>query len=54
MLKASPSIGEMWPSMSRVECHSENELPPEEASLQSEILFFGAFFLYDRKKVARV
>jgi hypothetical protein len=45
------SIGKMWPSMSRVECRSEFEL--QDAFLQSEILFLGAFLLHGRREKRR-
>jgi hypothetical protein len=50
MPEAFPSIDEMWPSMSQVKCHSEFEPPPQEAILQSEILFLGTFFLHNRRE----
>jgi hypothetical protein len=53
MSEASPSIGEMWPSMSRVKCHSEFEPSPQEALLQSEILFLEGFFLHGRREKGR-
>jgi hypothetical protein len=54
MPEASPSIGEMWPLMSRVECHSEFESPPQEDLLQFEVLFLRTFFLQvEEKNIAR-
>jgi hypothetical protein len=54
MPEASPSIGEMSPSMFRVESFSEFEPLSQEALLQSEIMFRGAFFLHgQRDKVVR-
>jgi hypothetical protein len=54
MPEVFPSIGEMWPSVSRVECHSEFESPRQEAFLQSEILCLGVFVLHGRReKIAR-
>jgi hypothetical protein len=53
MPEAFPSIGEMWQSKSGVEYHPEFELPPQEALLQSEILFLGAFFLHGRRAKGR-
>jgi hypothetical protein len=44
--EASPSIGEIWPSLSRVECHSEFEPAPDEALLKSEILFLETLFVH--------
>jgi hypothetical protein len=35
--------------MPRVECHSEFEPSPQEALLQSEILFPGAYYSHDRR-----
>jgi hypothetical protein len=53
MSEGSPSIGEMWPSMCRVECHSEFEPLSQEDLLQSEILFLGAFVLHGRREKRR-
>jgi hypothetical protein len=54
MPETSLSIGEIWPLMSRVECHSEFGPLPQEARVQSVIMFLGAFFWHDRReKVAR-
>jgi hypothetical protein len=54
MPEVSPTIGEMWPSMSRVEYHSEFEPVAQEVLLQFEILSRGAVILHDQKEnVAR-
>jgi hypothetical protein len=43
----------MWPSMSRVEWHSEFEPRPQEVLLQSEIMFLEVFFLTRPKRKRR-